>query len=146
MTVDYVVDTSIVIQYAIADTLTPHVETLFDEWGESSKLYVPEFCIVECANVLWKQVRFYGTEQARAELLLLDLVALPLTLAQAAPLLSAALQIGLTHQLAVYDSIYIALAKSLSCPLITADERQERAARASGVSIKPVTDFPPSHA
>lgn len=54
---------------------------------------------------------------------------------------SCALQIGLVHQLAIYDSIYIALAEQFNCPLITADVKQEAAAKAIGVTIKPITDF-----
>lgn len=60
-----------------------------------------------------------------------------------ADLLSRALELGLKHQLAIYDSLYIALAESLDCPFITVDSRQEAAAKAEGIVIKPVTDFPP---
>jgi predicted nucleic acid-binding protein len=39
--------------------------------------------------------------------------------------------------------VYIALALKLNYPLITVDERQERAAAAEGVTIKALTDFKP---
>ncbi|HEX9839781.1 MAG TPA: type II toxin-antitoxin system VapC family toxin [Anaerolineales bacterium] len=68
---------------------------------------------------------------------------LPLTVMLVRDLLPRGLQIGLTHQLALYDSVYIALAEKLNYPLITADERQERAASAEGITIKALTDFSP---
>ncbi len=43
--------------------------------------------------------------------------------------------------LAIYDSLYIALAQSLDLPLITVDERQSVAATASGIIVKPISDF-----
>jgi predicted nucleic acid-binding protein len=51
------------------------------------------------------------------------------------------IQDGLIHNLAVYDSVYIALAEHMSRPLITVDARQERAAIATGIVVKSLTDF-----
>ncbi|MBW4441289.1 MAG: type II toxin-antitoxin system VapC family toxin [Plectolyngbya sp. WJT66-NPBG17] len=58
-----------------------------------------------------------------------------------ASILQRALQIGSKYQLAVYDSVFIALAEQLNVPLISVDERQVRAAIAQNVTIKPITDF-----
>jgi predicted nucleic acid-binding protein len=140
---DYIVDASVVIQHFIADTYTANADALFSELGSTLSLYMPEFCLLECANVLWKQVRFQGLAQSQAEKLLADLIGLPLTIAPVSGLLARALQIGLAHQLAVYDSVYIAVAERLGFPLITIDGKQESAAKAVGVSLKPVTDFTP---
>ncbi|MDF5732781.1 MAG: type II toxin-antitoxin system VapC family toxin [Rhizonema sp. PD38] len=94
-----------------------------------------------CANVLWKQVRFQGMSQTEADQLLVELLALPFDIMPVGNILPRALQIGLSNQLAIYDSFYIALAETLSCPLITVDRRQAEAATASNVVIKPITDF-----
>ena len=51
------------------------------------------------------------------------------------------LMIALKHQLAVYDSIYIALAKYSSLPLITLDQKQSNAAQSEGVTLLPITQF-----
>jgi predicted nucleic acid-binding protein len=107
----------------------------------ATRLLVPEFCLVECTNVLWKRVRFENMPQASAEQLARDLHTLPLTLVSVKSLYERALQIGLAHKLAIYDSVYIALAERRRYPLITGDVRQEAAARAVGVTIKPITDF-----
>ena len=140
---DYIVDASVVIQRLIRETHTEYVKVLFNQLTAADNLIVPEFCFLECTNVLWKQVRFQGIVQRQAESLVRDLIALPLTVMLVCDLLPRGLQIGLTHQLALYDSVYIALAEKLNYPLITADERQERAASAEGITIKALTDFSP---
>jgi predicted nucleic acid-binding protein len=57
----YVVDANIVIQRFIVEQDTPQVKVLFDQMLSGTELIVPEFCRLECSNVLWKQVRFQGT-------------------------------------------------------------------------------------
>ena len=69
------------------------------------------------------------------------MLTLPLQMQPVYNLLPQVLQIGLAHQLAVYDSLYIALALSLNCPLVTVDDRQLQAAIAQGSAIDPITDF-----
>jgi predicted nucleic acid-binding protein len=138
---DYVVDASVVIQRLIRDMYTPHARALFDGLDDLTRVHVPEFCLLECTNVLWKEVRFRGMPPTTAKLLIGDLRALPLNVADITVVLERALEIGLQHQLAVYDSAYIALAEHLAYPFVTVDARQEQAARAVGVTLKPVTDF-----
>ena len=138
---DYIVDASVVVQRLIRETYTENARALFKQLTTAERLIVPEFCLLECTNVLWKHVRFQGMPQSHAENLVSDLIALPLTIIPVQGLLTRGLQIGLIHQLAVYDSVYIALAEQLNMPLITVDERQEKAARALGMTIKPLTDF-----
>src|SRR5258705_218573 len=41
--------------------------------------------------------------------------------------------VGFKYQLAIYDSIYVALAKNFNVPLITVDQPQIRAAAAEGI-------------
>jgi predicted nucleic acid-binding protein len=138
---EYVVDATLVIQHFISDAYTVNADALFDELGRSITLYVPEFCLLECGNVLWKRVRFHGLPLTQAQRMVVDLVGLPLIIVPTAGVLGRGLQIGLTHQLAVYDSVYIALAEQLGYPLITADTKQETAAQVVGVATKPITDF-----
>lgn len=138
---DYVIDTSIIMQLFVIDTYTEQTRRLFQNLIDGDKFYIPEFCLVECTNVLWKQVRFHEMPQKEAELLLADLRDIPITIVPSEDLLVRALQIGAAHKLAVYDPVYIAIAEMFSYPLITADAKQEAAARALGVTIKPITDF-----
>lgn len=51
------------------------------------------------------------------------------------------LALGLKHNLARYDSLYIALALRSKQVFVTLDMKQATAAAAEGVSVKPITDF-----
>lgn len=138
---DYIVDASVVVQYMITDTYTAYARALFLNLTQHDKIHVPEFCLLECTNVLWKQVRFNGMNASDASILVTELTLLPLDVTASKLILHRALEIGVQHQLAVYDSTYIALAKRLGYPLVTVDVRQADAARAVGVTLKSVTDF-----
>ncbi len=140
---NYIVDASVVISRLIRESATPNAIALFKQVQPPEYLYAPEFCRLECVNVLWKHVRFQGMPQKQAETTIRDLSALPLKIVPVTSLYADAFQIGLAHQLAIYDSVYIALAKHLNYPLITLDQPQTRAALLEGVTIKPLTDFKP---
>ncbi len=141
MATRYVVDASAIGHYLDPDIYTTEVTNLLAGLAQGTELYVPEFCLLECTNVLWKHVRFDGLPESDAQETISDLLQLPFQIVPIRSLLPRALQIGLNHQLAVYDSLYIALALDLNCPLITVDSRQAIAATASGVILKPITDF-----
>ncbi len=138
---NYIVDASIIADFLLPGNYTANAEALIRSVDGGTNLLVPEFCLVECTNALWKRVRRQEISREEAERLSRDVPTLPLTLISVKAMLTHALQIGLTHQLAIYDSIYIALAEKYTYPLITADEKQEMAARTIGVTIKPITDF-----
>jgi predicted nucleic acid-binding protein len=141
----YVVDASIVVQYAITQTHTPAVRSLISRLYQGyEQLIIPEFCLLECTNVLWKEVRFQGLPPAQAEALVNELLSLKFQILPTKHLLPQALKFGLHCELAIYDSLYIALALEQNCPLITVDIRQQAGAMASGVLLKPITDFIPA--
>ncbi len=100
----YVVDTSVVAHYLYADTYTPQVQFLVDRMYQGDRLYIPEFGLIECVNVLWKKVRFQGLLQTNAEQLIDELLVLPFQIVLVKDILLQALQIGLTRQLAVYNN------------------------------------------
>jgi predicted nucleic acid-binding protein len=55
----YVVDASIVVQYAIEQDQTAAVRNLIARmYRGNEELIIPEFCLLECTNVIWKEVRF----------------------------------------------------------------------------------------
>ncbi len=137
----YIVDASIVADFLLPGRYTSNAEALILSVGDDTNLFVPEFCLVECTNALWKRVNRQEITRQEAEILAEDLKILPLTLVSVKSLLTRALQIGLEHKLSIYDSVYIALAAEYAYPLITADAKQEAAARTVGVTIKPITDF-----
>jgi predicted nucleic acid-binding protein len=138
---DYIVDASVVVEYLIAGPYTPHVQAFFNQITAVDRLTVPEFCLLECTNVIWKQVRFGDMPRGDAERLLRVLRTLKLNRAPMKRLLDRALDIALNNSLAVYDSGYIALALHYGYPLISIDQPQIRAAAAEGVTLIPVAHF-----
>jgi predicted nucleic acid-binding protein len=137
----YIVDASVIAQWLITEPYTSNVIAMLQEVQPPDYLYVPEFCRIECVNILWKRVRFHGMPQELAERQVNNLVALPLKIIPGSSMYHDALTIGIKHQLAIYDSIYIALARHLNYPLITVDQKQASAAKEENVTLKPVTDF-----
>ncbi len=138
---DYIVDASVVIEYLIAGPHTTPVQAFFNQLTAADRLTVPEFCLLECTNVIWKQVRFNNMLRDDAEQLLRLLRTLKLRRAPMKRLLDRALDIALDNTLAVYDSGYIALALHDGDPLISIDQPQIRAAIAEGAMQIPVTHF-----
>jgi predicted nucleic acid-binding protein len=137
----YIVDASIVVQLLITEPHTSETRVLFKGIDSGDMLYLPEFALIECTNVLWKHVRFYGVALNDAKKQITILTSLDVVLIPVAGFLPRALEIGSRHQLAIYDSVYIALAEHLGHPLITDDTKQARAATAGGLTLKPITDF-----
>lgn len=86
-------------------------------------------------------MRFQGLSLSDAELLVEDLIDLPITVQDVTALLKSGLQIGVKHQLAIYDSVYVAMAKHFNIPLITDDIKQGQVAVSEGVILKAITDF-----
>ncbi len=141
--IPYVGDTSIIAKYFLSEPDTPNVRTLFAECYVSLELWVPENCLVECANILWGQCVFYGRPQEEAAGFIRSLKTLLRIEPTTDKLLIRAIEIGVTGKLSVYDAIFIALAEELGCSLITVDGKQEAAATAAGVPVKAPSDFLP---
>ena len=140
----FVIDASVLIQGYIQDTQTLYTLALLRGLSNPATvaLHTPEFCLLECTNILWKQVCFHGAAITSVKRALVRLEQTPLVVHPAKTLLSRALSIGLEHEVAVYDAIYIALAQMVSLPLITVDTRQSVAAQKMGITLKAISDFP----
>jgi predicted nucleic acid-binding protein len=138
---NYIVDASIVVEYLVAGTYTANVRTFFNQITNTDRLTITEFCLLECTNVIWKQVRFNGMSRSDALVSLHTLRTLKLRRAPMKRLLDRSLEIALDNKLAVYDSGYIALALYYGYPLISADQAQIRAAIVEGATVIPITEF-----
>ncbi len=138
---DYIVDASVIIEYLITGKFTSHTQAFFDQLDSKDRLTIPEFCLLECTNVIWKQVRFNGMTTSDAQALLRVLRLLPLRRSPMKQLLDKSLTIAVVNNLAVYDSGYISLALHYGYPLLSLDQLQIRSAIAEGVKVIPITDF-----
>lgn len=95
------------------------------------EIAVPTLLYYEVANILlFGRSRPPADETAEA---LSDLFAVPLVVVSPAPdAADAALRLASQHGLSYYDASYVALAETLDCTLITADQRLARRTRAGG--------------
>jgi predicted nucleic acid-binding protein len=90
---------------------------------------VPDFFFAELANVLWKRVRRGEDTVDNARQTLADLNTIPLEMYLSQPLMLPALNIALETNRAVYDCLYLALAITQKCQMVTADEKFYNALR-----------------
>jgi predicted nucleic acid-binding protein len=131
----FVLDASGIIEFLIPGPWTIDIRAFIDKLTADDQVFVPEFCLLECTNVIWKHTRFNGMPQAVAEDVLNVLQSMPLATVPSERLLMVALQIAFTNTLSVYDCVYIALARDLQCPLVSLDRMQRRAAQAEHVDV-----------
>lgn len=140
---DYIIDASVLVKGYVQEKQTENVLALLAQVPDQVTLHIPEFCLVECTSILWKYVRFHGMPLPTADQAAADLADLTLVIHPAASYLRDALKVGVDHELAIYDALYIILAQDLDMSLLTADRKQQRAAEAYRVSLKPLEDFIP---
>jgi predicted nucleic acid-binding protein len=117
----YVVDASVAVKLYVPET---HSEQTILFFSDGHELIAPEYMLVEFANIVWKKATLLGELTELETRTIFDAVQeLPLAYHPTTNLLTEALDIALTTKRAVYDSLYIALAKSQSCQLMTDDRK-----------------------
>ena len=132
---DLVVDASVAFKWLIPDAAEEDVPAakaiLVDHMEGRVEIAVPALLYYEVANILlFGRSRPPIDEAAEA---LRDLFSIPLVVAGPAPdVADAALRLASQHGLSYYDASYVALAETLDCTLLTADQRLARRARTNG--------------
>lgn len=115
-----VVDANVAIKWVVPEI---HSEAALRLQGGDWDFLVPDFFFPEIGNILWKRVRRGETSLENALEDLEALMGLPFDLRLSLPLMPQALLIAVQTQQAVYDCVYLALAATNSCQMVTADER-----------------------
>ena len=125
----YVIDASVGIKLFVDEPLSDEAHELFARLAENAatRFYVPDLFYTECANILWKYVNRHGMPEAEARRDLRRLDDLALDCVPTAHILHPALRLALRHGITVYDATYVATARLVRAPLVTADERLIRA-------------------
>ncbi len=144
MRFDCVVDASVGIKLFLVEPLSDRADALFSSlitWPPA-RLYVPDLFYIECANILWKYVRHFGYAPEAARRDVTDLIRLPLRSVPTAELAEAALALALEHGTTSYDAAYVALARRLSLPLVTADEALVRRLSGSNLDVRWLGEWP----
>lgn len=124
----YVLDASIAIKWFIPEVYSDAARRLV---ASNHTFLVPDFFFPEVGNVLWKRVRRGEDTAENARQILADLNAVPVEVYLSQPLMPLALDIALQTDRAVYDSLYLALAITQQCQMVTADEKFYNALKTS---------------
>jgi len=120
-----VVDASVGIKLILEEAYSSEVRQYVGRLSDTPPvtIHVPDLFFVECANVLWKNVRRGDITLAdsRHGLHLLNALLLPTT--PAAQLNERAIEIACQFGISAYDALYVSLSEQLGLPLLTADNR-----------------------
>lgn len=129
------IDASVAFKWFIPDTAEEDVSAakalLVDHMEGRVAIAVPALLYYEVANIL-----LFGRSKPpidEAAEALRDLYSIPLTVVMPAQdTADTALRLASDHGLSYYDATYVALAETLDCALITADQRLARRLRTDG--------------
>lgn len=122
-----VVDASVVIKWHVPEIHGPAALRLLDD--RAPELHVPDLVYPEVGNILWKKLRRDELDEGQARRVAHLVAIAPLEAHPAGPLMEAALEIAIVTGRTVYDSLYMALAARLQCPMVTADKKLFNATR-----------------
>lgn len=115
-----VADASVAVKWYVPEIYTPEAEKLLNG---SYDLQAPELILPEFGSILWKKVRRNDLTEREAGRIIDAFGKQKITFHSHRTLLNAAFAGAQASNQTVYDWSYLALAISLSCEFITADER-----------------------
>jgi predicted nucleic acid-binding protein len=116
----YVVDASIVVKWFVPEVYS---EAAIRFLNGNDELIAPDLIFTEAGNALWKKVLRTEIPPTSAKEIIQNLIVSPVKLYPSGPMLEIALDISIEHRRSLYDSLYLALAVSRRCPMVTADRR-----------------------
>ncbi len=116
----YVVDASVAVKWFIPEI---HTDAALCLLNDESELIAPDLFLPEFANVLWKKIRRNELSEVDARDVLNALPTVPIQFHSANRLVNPAFEIARALDRTVYDSLYVALAESEACEMVTADQR-----------------------
>jgi predicted nucleic acid-binding protein len=116
-----VIDASVAVKWFVPENHSLEARRLLDA---GIRRHVPVLLYSEVGQTVWKKVHQRGEiAAADGREILRDLLVTPLEIHTVTPLLEPAFDIAVATGRTVYDSIYLALAVSLDCKLVTADQK-----------------------
>ncbi len=133
-----VLDASVGVKFVVAEAGHETARALLERLGHrESPVAMPEFAALEVANALWAKTRRRElTATLAREALALFLRATAGFLRVPERLLATdALTIALHHGVTAYDGCYLALARRMGLPLVTADVKLARPGLRGGFQL-----------
>jgi predicted nucleic acid-binding protein len=115
----YVVDASVAVKLYVPETNSQQAVRFFSDQHD---LIAPDLMLAECGNIIWKKVRLLGELTSdEGKRIIAAAQTLPLDYYSTTDLITNAFEIALNSQRTVYDCLYVALAASQGCQLMTDD-------------------------
>jgi predicted nucleic acid-binding protein len=126
--IDVVVDASVAVKWFVPENYSAESLRFLDA---GFRRHIPVLLHSEVAQTIWKKVyQRKEIEAADGRFILRGLMVTRLESHAVLPLLEPAFDIAIATGRTVYDSIYLALAVSLGCKFVTADQKLYNALRA----------------
>jgi len=123
-----VVDASVALKWYVPEPYSENALRLLESHLQGDlALHVPDLFLAESGNILWKKVQRGELSGHEAGEISRALLSVPKTVYPTEILLPAAVRLACALGRTVYDSLYLALAALVDCPMITADQRLYRA-------------------
>jgi predicted nucleic acid-binding protein len=140
MPATFVVDASVVVEFLAPGEMGDEADRFMGglTWPEPVALLAPDLLFLEVASALDRLARGGHLAPEAADRAVRHLSALPIGAVPSSGLLEETW--SLRGNVTVYDGAYAALARGLDAPLVTADRRLVRAARAAGVTAWALRD------
>lgn len=128
----YVLDSSVALKWVLPEADSGRAIRLRDEYRNGlHELLAPDIFPPEIANALASAERQKRIRIGESYIYLNDVLSAAPAQRPSAPLLARAMEIAIASKRAVYDCIYLALAETEACELVTADDQFARGLRPS---------------
>jgi predicted nucleic acid-binding protein len=127
------VDASVAVKWFVPEIHSEAALRLLKQ--KERELLVPDLVWGEVGNILWKKRRRDEITDEDARFVLRQLDRFDWTVHSSQVLAETAWRLSSRLQRTFYDSLYLALAESQSCPLVTADRRLFNAVSPSGFDL-----------
>jgi predicted nucleic acid-binding protein len=126
-----VVDASVAVKWFL-----PEIHSQAASWllNGDFELMAPDLIWSELGNVLWKRWRRRELTREAASEILNDFRRYPLGIVCSGPILGEAWRLASTLNRNFYDSVYLAVAETQKCPLVTADSKFFNALKSNRLS------------
>jgi predicted nucleic acid-binding protein len=120
----YVLDSSVALKWVLPELHAAKAKQLRDDYdNQNHELIAPDVFLVEVSHALVRAERKKIVPVGQAAALLLDVMNSAPALTSFLPLLTRATDIASQMRCGVYDCLYVALAETEGCELITADNK-----------------------
>jgi predicted nucleic acid-binding protein len=116
----YAVDTSVSVKWFLPEI---HSRDALRLLNKEFELLAPDLIFTEFGNVLWKKWRADEIDSDSAKKMLSDFKRMPLAVISSEIILDFAWTIAKRYQRSFYDSLYLAVAETQECRLVTADKK-----------------------